>query len=66
VQLPGWGRHFTQHAVNSVPQVDALAKRLDMNIAGSVFDRLPNDQVDEANDRRLFSRLAQPIQSWIL
>ena len=41
------------HAVNAVPDPDAVGERFDVNIAGPAIDRLGNDQVDQSDDGRV-------------
>src|SRR5262249_39590743 len=38
---------FDQHAVDPVADADAVAERLDVDIAGPEADRLGNDEVDQ-------------------
>ena len=45
-------RHFVERAVDAVANFELVLERLEVNVARAVLDRLEQDQVDEADDRR--------------
>ena len=55
LHLLGRRRGVHQHAVNAVAQAQAFFKRLDVNVAGAVFDGLDEDEVGQLDDRRFFA-----------
>ena len=51
-EVPRRRRHFVERAVHAVADFEFVLERLEMNVARPVLDRLVQDQIDEANDRR--------------
>ena len=45
-------RHFVKRAVDAITNFEFVFERLEMDVARAVLDRLEQDQIDEANDRR--------------
>ena len=45
-------RHFVKRAVDAITNFEFVFERLEMNVARPVLDRLIQNQIDEANDRR--------------
>ena len=45
-------RHFVKRAIDAVANFEFVLERLEMDVARPVLDRLIQDQIDEANDRR--------------
>ncbi len=50
--MPRRRRHFVERAVDAVTNFEFVLERLEMDVARAVLDRLKQDQIDEANDRR--------------
>ena len=46
-------QHLAQHAVDPKPDRKPVLVRLDVNVRGIVLDRLRQQRIDEADDRRL-------------
>ncbi len=58
----GTGRrrfHFVQHAIDAVAHFQAILERLDMHVGCALFHRALQDQVDQADHRRLGREVAQ-------
>ena len=45
-------RHFVKRAIDAVTNLEFVFERLEMDVARAILDRLVQDQIDEANDRR--------------
>ena len=45
-------RHFVQRAVDAITNFEFVLERLEMDVARAVLNRLEQDQIDKANDRR--------------
>ncbi len=45
-------RHLVERAVDAVTNFEFVLEGLEMDVARAVLDRLKQDQIDEANDRR--------------
>ena len=50
--MAGRRRHFVERAVDPITDFEFVFERFEMNVAGAILDRLEQDQIDEANDRR--------------
>ena len=54
-----------QHAVITEPQPEAVFQRLDVNVRGLKLDSVRDDLVDEADDRGLAGKVAQPLSVFL-
>ena len=52
-------RHVLQHAVNAVADAELVLERLEVDVRGPQLDRVPQDLVDEADDRGVLGRAVQ-------
>ena len=50
--MPRRRRHFVERAVDAVADLELVLERLEVDVARAVLNRLEQDQIDEANDRR--------------
>ena len=62
LHLLGRRRGVHQHAVNAVAQAHHLLERLQVHVAGAVFDGLDEDQVGQLDDRRLLAGGGQLVE----
>ena len=56
---PGQVQNIIQDAVNAISDFEAAGVRLDVNIAGTVFNRSGDQQVDQFDDRRVAGFIEQ-------
>ena len=56
-----WRLDFLQHTVDAVTHFQSILERLDVNIRGPRLDCALDDQIDQANDRRFGSQIAQML-----
>ena len=57
VHLLGRGHDVAQQPVHAHPHDGGVGLGFDVHVAGPVLDRLPQQQIDEPDDRRLVGRL---------
>ena len=53
---------IVQHAVNAIADAELFFERLQVNVAGALFDRGSDDGVHQADDRRFAGHVAQVFQ----
>ena len=58
----GGGVASIKHAIDAVAQPQRLLKRLDVDVAGAVFDRLDQDEVGQFDDRGFLAGSRQLVQ----
>ena len=51
-EMPRRRRHFVKRAIDAVTNFEFVFERLEMDVARAVLNRLKQDQIDKANDRR--------------
>ena len=48
--MPRWGRHFVKGAINAISNFEFVFKRLEVNVARAILNRLVQNQIDKPND----------------
>src|SRR2546427_8758599 len=61
LQPPRRCLHVVQHAVDAVADLELVLEGLDVDVRGALLDRAADEQVHEANDRRLGGEVAQVV-----
>ena len=63
VQTLGWRRDLVECPVDAVAKAELALARLDVDVAGALFDGLMDDEVDQPNDRGFLGRFLEAIQT---